>query len=95
MSGKAERDRWANMAIMLRNTFAMANMARHNIPDIEGRARRLNERFLSGLSENLAGSFEYFYKVMLNLKEAVSEAEFKDLLKQFLEKFVGLAHREP
>ncbi len=94
VSGEARRDRWINMSLMLRNSFAMSNMARHGIPDLGNKAKRLNERFLSGLPANASKSFEYFYGVMTNLKEHVSEKEFRKLLTEYLEKSVELVEGE-
>ncbi len=94
VSGNAMRDRWINAAIILRNSFAISNMARHGIPDIGRKARGLNARFLSGLPANASKSFEYFYSVMMNLKENVTEKEFRQLLKEYVEKFVELAEDE-
>ncbi len=93
-SGNATRDRWINAAIILRNSFAISNMARHGIPDIGDKAKGLNERFLSGLPANASKSFEYFHSAMVNLKENVTEKEFRQLLTEYLEKFVELAEGE-
>ena len=94
VSGNARRDRWVNAAMMLRNSFAMSNMARHGMPDIGDKAWGLNERFLSGLPANASKSFEYFHSVMMNLKEDITEKEFRKLLTEYLEKFVELAEGE-
>lgn len=91
VSGEARRDRWINMSLMLRNSFAMSNMARHGIPDTGNKAKRLNERFLSGLPANASRSFEYFLGLMTNLKKNVTEKEMRTLLADYLERFVLLA----
>jgi hypothetical protein len=95
VSGETMRDRWINMSLMLRNSFAMSNMARHGIPDIGNKAVRLNENFLSGLPANASNSFEYFYGMMMSLKENVTEKEFRNLLSDYLEKFVELVQADP
>ncbi len=95
VSGEARRDRWVNMSLMLRNSFAMSNMARHGIPDVGNKAKSLNEGFLSGLPANASRSFEYFYGVMRSLKEDVTEKQFGGLLGDYLEKFVELAQGDP
>ncbi len=91
VSGNAKRDRWVNMAMMLRNSFALSNMSRHRIPDIEQRARRMNEKLLSAIPADMSKSFEYFQKVMASLKEDVTQSEFRTLLGDYLETFVILA----
>ncbi len=91
VSGDARKDRWANASLMLRNSFALSNMARHGITDFGNKAKRANEQFLSGLPPGAAGLFQYFYGVMIGLGENVTEEEFKGLLGDYLEKFVGLA----
>ncbi len=91
VSGEDRRDRWINMSLMLRNSFAMSNMARHGIPDLGNNAKRLNERFLSGLPANASRWFEYFYAVMTSLREDVTEEQFGRLLRDYLERFVELA----
>ncbi len=93
-SGDARRDRWVNASLMLRNSFAMSNMARHGIPDLGNKAKSSNERFLSGLPARTARMFEYFFGVMMSLKESVGEKEFRQLLTDYLDKFVALAEGE-
>ncbi len=91
VSGNTIRDRWVNAAIILRNSFALSNMARHEIPDIGDQAKRLNERFLSQLPAELAEAFEYFHHLMTGLQEHVTKEEFRSLLRAYLEKFVEVA----
>ncbi len=94
VSGDARKDRCVNASLMLRNSFALSNMARHGIPDFGNKAKRANEQFLSGLPPGAAGLFQYFYVVMMELRENVTEREFKGLLGDYLEKFVRLAEGE-
>ncbi len=91
VSANTTRDRWVNAAIMLRNSFAISNMARHGVPDLGNRARGVNEKFLSGLPSGSSESFEYFHNLMVGLKEDVTENEFRGLLQQYLERFVTMA----
>ncbi len=88
MSGIAKRDRWVNMAIMLRNSFALSNMSRHGIPDIEQRARRINEKLLSAIPADMSKSFEYFHRVMVGLRQNVTESEFRTILGDYLGRFL-------
>jgi len=92
-SGNAGRDGWVNAAIMLRNSFALSNMARHGVPDIENRAAGLNKRFLSQLPASATEAFEYFRKVMMGLREDVTGSEFSKLLNEYLSRFVEEAER--
>jgi len=92
-SGNAARDGWVNAAIMLRNSFALSNMARHGVPDIENRAAGLNKRFLSQLPAGATAAFEYFRKVMMGLREDVTGSEFGRLLNEYLNRFVEEAER--
>jgi len=66
-------------------------MARHGIPDSGDQAKSANGRFLSGLPPSMAKMFQYFYKVMMGLREDVTEKEFKGVLSDYLEKLVELA----
>lgn len=84
-------DGWANAAIILRNSFALSNMARHAVPDIGNRAAELNKRFLSEMPAGATKGFEYFHGVMMGLKEEVTSAEFGRLLGDYLDRFVRLA----
>ena len=94
VSGDARKDRWVNVSLMLRNSFALSNMARHGIPDIGNRAREASERFLSGLAPGTAKMFAYFYGVMMSLREEVTMEEFKNILRDYLDRFVRLAEGE-
>ncbi len=69
-------------------------MARHGIPDSGDQAKSANGRFLSGLPPSMAKMFQYFYKVMMGLREDVTEKEFKGVLSDYLEKLVELAEGE-
>lgn len=94
-TGSATRDRWINASIMLRNSFALSNMARHGVPDIGNQARHLNERFLSRLPVDASKSYEFFHRLMVGLKENVTREEFRKLLAEYLERFVELATANP
>ncbi len=90
-TGDVQRDRWLNASIMLRNSFALSNMARHNIPDTGSKAQAMNRKFLSRIGPGASEQFEYFYRLMVNLKEEVSEKEYEKLLKEYVGRFVELA----
>ncbi len=90
-TGDVQRDKWLNASIMLRNSFALSNMARHNIPDTGSKAKAVNRKFLSKGGSGAFGQFEYFYRLMLNLKEEISEEEYRRLLTEYLTRIVELA----
>lgn len=92
-SGNTRRDGWMNAALMLRNSFALSNMARHGVPDSGNRAAELNRRFLSQLPAGGTEAFEYFHKVMMGLREDVTGSEFGRLLNEYLNRFVEEAER--
>ena len=87
----AVRDGWANASIMLNNTFALSNMERHGIPDSQNKAAKLNDTFLARINPKAARKFDYFHKLMVGLKEEISEAEFKGLLDEYSINFVAVA----
>jgi len=93
VSGNAGRDGWVNAALMLRNSFALSNMARHGVPDNGNRAAELNRRFLSQLPAGGTEAFEYFHRVMMGLREDVTGSEFGRLLNEYLSRFVEEAER--
>ena len=57
-------------------------------PTRETRRRVPTGGFLSGLPPDMAKMFQYFYKVMMCLREDVTEKEFEGVLGDYLEKFV-------
>ncbi len=63
-------------------------------PIRETKRRAPTGRFLSGLPPSMAKMFQYFYKVMMGLREDVTEKEFKGVLSDYLEKLVELAEGE-
>ena len=90
-TGDVQRDMWLNTSIMLRNSFALSNMTRHNIPDTGSKAQAMNRKFLSRMGPGASAQFEYFYRLMVNLKEEVDEKEYRRLLTEYLGRFVELA----
>ncbi len=90
-SDDARRDRWANAAIMAENARAIAQLARHGIEDSGGRAAAMNERFLARIFPAMSGQFEYFRNLMTNLKEDITEKDYRRLLTRYLKRFVEVA----
>ena len=92
-SGARRRDQWINASILLNNSFAISNMERHEI--VEGqveKAKLSNDRFLKRIKPSAAMQFSYFNKFMVNLKEDISEAEFREHMKEYLRSFFDLVN---
>jgi len=86
-TGVRKRDRWANAAIMLNNSFALSNMQRHGINDAENRAKSKSDSFLTHINQQAAKEFSYFNDFMVGLKEQVTESEFQQQMKEYLTHF--------
>ncbi len=92
-SRDAVMDNWINASIMTHNARAIAQMARHGVEDIGGRAEQTNKRFLSQVSPRVAGRFEYFWKLLENLREDMTAEEYRALLADYLGKFLEIAEK--
>jgi len=91
--GKSIKTRWLNVGTMLNNCFAFSNLTRHKIRDIEGKAQKAVERFLSKTDKDMKEAHLYFKEFMTNLKEDVSEQQFEKDFTEYLNKIVKLAQR--
>jgi hypothetical protein len=89
-SNDPSKDRWINAAIMLNNARAIAQMKRHKIADLGGKALASNERLLAQLPKNASSQFQYFTNLMVNLKENITQEEYRMLLTDYLEKFLEI-----
>jgi hypothetical protein len=89
-SGMRQKDQWINASILLNNCFAISNMEKHGIvrEQIE-KARMRNDRFLNEINPGAAMRFSYFTKFMVGLKEDVSEAGFREQMKEYLRNFLN------
>lgn len=85
------KDRWMCAAMMLNNCFAVSNMERHGILDVNDRARKANQEFLDAVDAKFSTAFDYFKDFMLSLREDVIESEFREQLSEFFRRFVELA----
>ena len=90
-SNDAEMDRWVNSSIMVHNARAIGQMARHEIEDTGDKAATSNKRYLSRISPILSSQFEYFKGLMANLKENITEEEYRRLLTDYLNRFLEIA----
>jgi hypothetical protein len=91
VDSKSAKTVWLNIGIMLDNCFALSNMIRHSVPDINHEAENKAQRFLSQTDERMEKEFAYFKDFMTNLKENVKEREFEKNLTDYLMKIIELA----
>ena len=90
-SRDAARARWENAWRVANNARAIAQMARHGIEDTGGRAAAANERLLSRLGPGAPRHFEYLRDLLANLKEDITGDEYRDLLIDYLSRFLEIA----
>jgi hypothetical protein len=90
-ASKDDKAVWSNISTMLNNCFALSNMIRHGVPDINGEAATRIERFLSRVGGKMKDEFAYFRDFMTGLKENVTEKEFEQSLLSHLMKVAELA----
>lgn len=93
-SADAEYDSWNNASTLAHNARAIAQMMRHGVEDTEGRAARANERFLAQVSPTIAKHFDYFENTLENLQENMTATQYRQLLAQYLDKFLDLAEND-
>jgi hypothetical protein len=86
-------DSWTNASTMTHNARAIAQMARHGVEDVEGRAEQANKNFLSQLSPRVSGRFEYFRNLLENLREDMTAEEYRKLLADYLSQFLDVAEK--
>jgi hypothetical protein len=86
-------DSWINASIMTHNARAIAQMARHRVEDIGGRAEQANKRFLSQVSPRVSGRFEYYRNLLENLREDMTTEEYRKLLADYLSQFLDVAEK--
>jgi len=88
---KTRRDKWLNTGIMLNNSFAISNLARHKIKDIDNQAENKIQEFLSQINPSMKKEFTYFRNFMANLIENPTETLFKKDLAEYLARTIELA----
>jgi len=88
---KTKKDKWLNIGIMLNNSFAISNLTRHKIKDINNRADNKVQKYLSQVNASMKNEFRYFRNLMANLKEDPTETQFKKDLIEYLTKTIELA----
>ena len=92
-SEDSKRDNWVNASIMVHNARAIGQMTRHNIEDTGGKAAESNKRFLSRMPQRVAGQFQYFRDLMVNLKENMTRDQYRKLLADYLNRFLEVAEK--
>lgn len=81
---------WRNAALLLSNSFAISNMQRHGILDIDSRAKTKNNTLLAQVNSHAAEHFSYFNHLMVTMPEEISEHQYERLLAEYLEQFFRL-----
>jgi hypothetical protein len=92
VDSKNARAVWQNIGIMLNNCFALSNMMRHGVPDVNNQAANKVQEFLSQTDERMKEESEYFKDFMTHLKENITEREFETKLTNYLMKITELAN---
>jgi len=88
---KSSRDRWQNIGLMLNNCFAISNLTRHKIPDIDNRAENTVQEFLSKVEGRMKSEFAYLRNFMASLAEGVTGEQFEKALAEYLLRITRLA----
>jgi hypothetical protein len=88
---KSSKDRWQNVSVMLNNCFAVSNLARHKIPDIDNQAENAAQRFLSKVNGRMRSEFAHFRNFMTNLTEDITQEQFEKDLTEYLTRTTRLA----
>jgi hypothetical protein len=91
VSSKTTRARWLNLGVMLNNCFAISNMTRHKVKDVDNKAENAVERFLSQTDDLMKKEFTYYKNFMINLKENTTEEQFEKDLTEYLTRIIMLA----
>ena len=92
-SGDRMKDSWVNTSIMVHNARAVAQLARHRVEDKGDKADRANQRFLAQVSPGIAEKFDFFRKLLGNLREGITEDEYRGLLAEYLNQFLEAAEK--
>jgi hypothetical protein len=91
---KGSKDRWQNVGIVLNNCFAVSNLARHKIPDIDNQVENAVQRFLSKANVRLRSEFAHFRDFMINLTEDVMRGQFEKDLTEYLTRIIRLTKQQ-
>jgi hypothetical protein len=86
----ATKVRWLDGWTMANNARAIGQMTRHGVEDLGGRASAENQRFLSKIDPSIANRFGYFLDLLTNLRENITDDEYRKLLMDYLGNFVKM-----
>jgi hypothetical protein len=92
---KSRKARWLNVQTMLNNCFAISNLTRHRIADINSQAENKTQAFLSKTDLAMQREFPWFRAFMTNLKENPSKDQFEKDLTEYLTRAIKLARTKP
>ena len=95
ITSRTAKAKWLNIGIMLNNCFAISNLTRHNIKDIDNQAENKAQKFLSQINASMKKEFTYFRNFMTNLKENPAETQFNKDLTEYLTRTVKLTQTKP
>ena len=86
-------DHWINASTMAHNARAIAQMKRHGIEDVGGLAAKANQSFLGQVSPDIAKASDFFQKTLVNLREDMTENDYRKLLAAYLDRFARIAEK--
>jgi len=92
IDSRSAKSVWLKIGILLNNCFALSNMIRHGVPDVNDQAENKFQKFLSQTNSRMKEGFVYLKAFMTNLKEKTTEKEFEENLTNYLMKIVKLAN---
>jgi len=84
------KERWMNASIMLNNCFAVSNLERHKMKDAGNKVAATNQKFLDTFDPEVSEEFAYFKNFMVNLKEDVTDSEFREQISEYAHRFLEL-----
>jgi len=85
------KDRWVNASIMAHNARAIAQMTRQQIKDTGEKGARANQRFLAEISPDIAQKYQFFRNQLVNMREDITEDQYRAFLGEHLNQFVQAA----
>jgi hypothetical protein len=84
----ARHDRWTNAWLLANNARAVAQMRRHRVDDVGGKAARGCATFLAAMPGGAIEAFEYFRETLAGLPEDIAREDFRRAMREYLERFV-------
>lgn len=92
MDSGSPKTTWLNIGIMLNSCFALSNIARHNVPDINNQAGNRVQKLLSQTNKRMREVFGYLRSFVTNLKENITEKKFEEGLTKYLIRIIELVN---